>query len=73
MIGRYFKRLFVALDILLNVIFFGQIETMSSRCGKRIVVETPCRICSALCRMIDSLLNGRWAGHCLNNRREPYP
>lgn len=72
MIGRYLKRVLVALDILLNVLLGGEIETMSSVCGKRIVAGQPCCVCTWLCQMIDRAFNGRWSGHCMNNRREPY-
>jgi hypothetical protein len=71
MLGRYLKRLFVALDILINVLRGGELETVSSSCGKRLVA-TPCRLCGALCRFIETSFDGRWLGHCANNRREPY-
>ena len=71
MIGRYVKRLFVALDILVNVVRGGEIETASSACGKRLATK-PCRVCGALCRFIETAFNGRWSDHCANNRREPY-
>lgn len=67
----YFKRLFVALDILLNVLRGGEIETVSSACGKRLIVK-PCRICGALCRFIETAFKGRWSDHCANNRRDTY-
>jgi hypothetical protein len=73
MIGAYIKRLFVVLDIAVNVFpLFGNIETVSSRCGKQIAAGKPCRACAWLCRFIETAFNGRWSGHCARNRREPY-
>lgn len=78
MIGDYVKRLFVALDIVLNVFpLFGKLETISSRCGHQLASGKPCRACAWLCRLIDRLFGGRWQGHCMNNRmrftKEPNP
>lgn len=67
----YFKRLLVVLDMLVNVLRGGELETVSSACGKRLAAK-PCRLCGALCRFIETAFNGRWTGHCANNRREPY-
>jgi hypothetical protein len=69
--GGYFKRIFIVLDMLVNVLRGGEMETVSSACGKRLVVK-PCRVCGALCRFIETSFNGRWSDHCANNRREPY-
>lgn len=63
----YLSRLWVAIDVLLNVIAVGQVETISSRCGKQIVAGNPCRVCSVICR----LLNVFWPDHCIHNRIDP--
>jgi hypothetical protein len=69
MIGAFFKRVFVALDIVLNVLpLFGQVEPISSRCGRQIEGGKPCRACAALCAWLDK----RWPGHCKNNIWTPY-
>lgn len=68
MIGAYFKRVFVVLDILLNVLRGGDKETISSACGKKLLQREPCRLCARICALLDK----RWPGHCLGNIREPY-
>lgn len=72
MLSAYFKRIFVTLDILLNVLRGGEKETISSACGKNIASGKPCRFCLKLCALIDRLFGGRWKGHCAANIREPY-
>jgi hypothetical protein len=62
----YLRRLWKALDVLLNVLRGGELETVSSACGKEIVEGNPCRVCSALCRLLDVF----WPDHCINNRME---
>lgn len=66
--ASYCKRLFVALDILLNTLLFGLVEPISSRCGRQIVGGKPSRPCCILCKLLDL----RWKNHCINNRKEPY-
>jgi hypothetical protein len=68
MIGAYFKRIFVTIDVLLNVLRGGDVETISSARGKDLAQPQPCRFRLKLCRFIDRLFGGRWQGHCLNNR-----
>lgn len=58
----YFWNLFMAVDQLLNAIFFGDPkETVSSRLGKALYVEN--RNC-VLCRWACSLLNKIDPDHC---------
>jgi hypothetical protein len=63
----YLRRIWVALDVLLNVLRGGALEPISSACGKEIVAGSPCRFCSAVCR----LLNVFWPDHCIHNRIDP--
>lgn len=63
----YLRRLWVAIDVMLNVLRGGQVETISSACGKQLIEGQPCRFCSIVCR----LLNLRWPDHCINNRIDP--
>jgi hypothetical protein len=59
----YLGRVWLALDILLNTLAFGQVETMSSRMGKAIRDGRQCILCKVLC----GLLNLRWKDHCIHN------
>lgn len=63
----YLRRVWKALDVLLNVLRGGELETVSSACGKQIVAGNPCRACCLLCRLLDM----RWKDHCINNRIDP--
>lgn len=63
----YLSRIWSALDILLNVVLLGAMETISSRCGKQLVTGNPCKACCLLCRLLDL----RWKDHCINNRMDP--
>lgn len=71
--GAYIQRLLLALDILVNVALFGEVETISSRCAKRLAASKQCRVCGALCGLIDRLFGGRWKDHCKNNRMATVP
>lgn len=72
LIGGYLKRLLVLVDIGINtVLLFGRVETVSSRCGWQLAGGKPCRACAWLCQRMDTWFNGRWKGHCLNNRMDP--
>jgi hypothetical protein len=63
----YFSRLFVTLDILINVLIGGKIETLSSRMGRAIQEGRNCLLCKLLCGLLDL----RWKDHCVNNIMEP--
>jgi hypothetical protein len=63
----YLSRIWKALDILVNVLALGLLETISSRCGKQIVAGDPCKACCLICRLLDM----RWKNHCINNRMDP--
>jgi hypothetical protein len=63
----YLRRLFLALDILANVLLVGRVETLSSRMGRAIREGRRC----LLCRLICSVLNWRWKDHCVNNIIDP--
>jgi hypothetical protein len=68
MIGAFFKRVSVVLDIALNVFpLFGQVEPISSRCGRQIVNGKVSRPCCILCKLLDK----RWLNHCVNNIWNP--
>lgn len=62
-LGRFWK----ALDILMNVILGGDIETMSSRMGRNIKEGKGCSLCNGICW----LLSRFWPNHCVNNIMEP--
>lgn len=64
---RYLARFWLALDILLNVVLGGDVETMSSRMGRKIRDGRRCAVCSAICW----LLSRFWPSHCVNNIMEP--
>lgn len=59
----YLRNVWLALDQLLNALTGGDPdETVSSRCGRRLLA-TDCRLCGALCRMLDVF----WPDHCIHN------
>jgi hypothetical protein len=62
----YLRRIFVALDILINTILGGQVETLSSRMGKAIK-QGRCILCKLICGALD----WRWKDHCVNNIKPP--
>lgn len=45
-------RILVVLDMLLNVLLLGRIETLSDRMGRH-VLNGRCRGCKAFCRLLD--------------------
>lgn len=63
----YFSRLFLVLDMLLNVVAFGQVETISSRAGKAIAAGKRCILCKLICGLLDM----RWKDHCAHNQMDP--
>lgn len=63
----YIARLALALDILLNTVFAGRVETISSRMGRAIVARRPCALCGAVCW----LLSRFWPDHCVHNIMTP--
>jgi hypothetical protein len=64
----YLARFWLALDILLNVILGGDVETMSSRMGRAILQGRRCVLCRFTCRLLDVF----WPGHCVHNIMEPF-
>lgn len=66
-ITRYLANFWLALDILLNTLLAGDVETMSSRMGRDIKAGTPCKVCTAVCW----LLSRFWPDHCVHNVMEP--
>lgn len=66
-IRAYVLRVLVALDIFINVLLFGRIETMSSRMGRAIKEGRRCLLCALIC----GLLSIRWPDHCINNIMRP--
>lgn len=50
----YIKRVGIAIDQLINVVFFNgdEDETLSSRMGKR-VLRGDCKVCYVICRFLD--------------------
>lgn len=65
-VKAYLARIWYVIDILLNVLAFGQVETISSRCGWQLSGQKPCRVCNAICRFLDVF----WPSHCINNRMD---
>lgn len=63
----YFARLWLALDILLNTLLGGDVETISSRMGRAIKEGRRCLLCGLLCW----LLSRFWPSHCVNNIMNP--
>jgi hypothetical protein len=63
----YLARVWLALDILVNSILGGRVETMSSRMGRAIRDGSSCALCGAVCW----LLSRWWPDHCVNNIMEP--
>lgn len=63
----YFARFWLALDILLNVLLGGQVETMSSRMGRALLENRRCVLCGPVCW----LLSRWWPDHCIHNIMEP--
>jgi hypothetical protein len=63
---QYFGRLWWSVDVALNVLALGAVETMSSRMGKAITTGSPGHIPCFLCGVLDL----RWKNHCINNRME---
>lgn len=63
----YLRRLWIALDILINVVLGGNIETMSSRMGRSIKEGKKCTACTVVCW----LLSRFWPNHCINNIMDP--
>lgn len=64
---EYLRRVWKALDILLNVILGGDIETMSSRMGRNIKEGRRCPICTGVCWLLSCF----WPSHCVNNIMTP--
>lgn len=64
--AQYFGRLWWSVDVALNVLALGAVETMSSRMGKSLAAGSPGRIPCFLCGLLDL----RWKNHCINNRME---
>jgi hypothetical protein len=63
----YLARFWLALDILLNTIMGGDVETMSSRMGRAIMQGRKCVLCRVTCRLLDVF----WPGHCVHNIMDP--
>lgn len=63
----YLFRCFLALDILLNVILLGDVETLSSRMGRAIKEGRRCVLCGPVCW----LLSRFWPDHCIHNIMNP--
>jgi hypothetical protein len=66
-VKTYFARVWLALDILANVLAGGKVETISSRMGRALRDKQSCRVCSAVCW----LLSRFWPDHCVNNIMDP--
>jgi hypothetical protein len=64
---QYFGRVWWCVDVALNVLACGAVETMSSRMGKSLASGSAGRIPCFLCGLLDR----RWKNHCVNNRMEP--
>lgn len=64
---RYLANFWLALDILINTLLAGDVETMSSRMGRDIKQGKRCTICSTVCW----LLSRFWPDHCVNNVMTP--
>lgn len=63
----YIARFWLALDILVNVLLGGDVETLSSRMGKKLRQHQRCIPCSLVCW----LLGRFWPDHCINNIMDP--
>lgn len=63
----WLSRCWFALDVLLNVLLGGMLETMSSRMGRAIRDNRPCGVCRVMCRLLDVF----WPDHCIHNIQEP--
>jgi hypothetical protein len=63
----YLSRFWLALDILLNVLLGGQVETMSSRMGRALLEKRRCVLCKPVCW----LLSRWWPDHCIHNIMDP--
>ncbi|MCB1466634.1 MAG: hypothetical protein KDK08_05685 [Rhizobiaceae bacterium] len=61
--SSYFIRVLLALDIFLNVVFGGDFETISARCG-RLMVEHP--------RWSRTPMPVWWIEHCIKAHFSPY-
>lgn len=64
---KYLANLWLALDILLNTVLAGDVETMSSRMGRMIRDRKPCRICGLVCWFLSRF----WPDHCIHNIMQP--
>lgn len=63
----YLARVWLALDILLNTVLGGDVETISSRMGRAILEKRPCLLCGPVCW----LLSRWWPDHCIHNIMAP--
>lgn len=64
---NYLARVWLALDILLNTLLGGDVETISSRMGRAIQQGRRCAVCGAVCW----LLSRWWPDHCIHNIMDP--
>jgi hypothetical protein len=63
----YLAKLWLALDILLNTLLGGDVETISSRMGRALKEGRRCLLCGPVCW----LLSRFWPSHCVNNIMTP--
>lgn len=63
----YLRRIWIALDIFINVILGGDIETMSSRMGRNIQGGQSCKVCTVVCWFLSRF----WPDHCIHNIMTP--
>jgi hypothetical protein len=66
-VKAYVARVWLALDILLNAIFGGDVETISSRMGRAIKEGRRCRLCTGVCWLLSRVR----PDHCVNNIMKP--
>lgn len=62
-LSGYLSRCWLALDILINTLLGGDVETLSSRMGRAILTGRRCAVCRVVCRLLDVF----WPGHCIHN------
>ena len=63
----YVANFVLALDIWLNTLMGGDVETMSSRMGRALRDGRKCVLCTTVCW----LLSRFWPSHCINNIMNP--
>jgi hypothetical protein len=63
----YLSRLLLLLDMAINVLRGGRVETVSSAMGRAIKEGRRCILCKLICGALDR----RWKDHCINNIMTP--